>query len=1419
MSAQKYYIGLDVGSISIKGALLKPDGTVDDTVYQRHFGQPLDSVVSYLQKLIREIGTDSVSALSITGSAGNIIAELLGAEYINEVISVTRGIGTLHPKYRTVIEMGGEDSKFISLNPSLGSRPAVLEDFSMNSACAAGTGSFLDQQAKRLEIDIENEFGSLALQSKTPPRIAGRCSVFAKSDMIHLQQIGTPDYDIVAGLCFAVARNFHSTIAKGKQFRTPVAFVGGVASNAGMVRAFREILELDESQFEVPAHHKCLGAIGAAMIGMECAEAGIQIDINKLLDYNTASRKKVSKLEKLTLDLSQVISPEITGNGKYDAESKIPAFIGIDIGSVSTNVVVIDRDQYMLARRYLPTAGRPIEAVKKGLREIGEEIGDRLDVRGVGTTGSGRYMISDLVGADIVRNEITAQAKGAISYDPAVDTIFEIGGQDSKYISIENGVVVNFAMNKVCAAGTGSFIEEQAERLNLNIKNEFADLASSCDLPVKLGERCTVFIESDLIAQQQAGANKDELVSGLAYSIARNYLNRVVDKGWIGNNIFFQGGTANNKAVVAAFEKILNKKITVPPHNDVLGAIGIAILAKESAGTEQSRWKGFGFVDQDYKLTSFVCKSCSNLCEIKRVKIETEKPLFYGSRCERFDYDKKMKKGAGLPDLFEQREKLLLGPYYDKGEEGKGTARKRKNEDELPARKPGEIRVGIPRLLQFHENFPFWRTFFESLGWTIILSERTTREIIHKGCELVTGEFCFPVKVAHGHFENLLKKDIDYLFLPSLINHKQDDDKYSNSYNCPYVQAIPYILKGAVDYSGADCTLLEPHILLQRGRKYLEKELKHVLKPSDVSVSSINKAIDAAEIAQQNFRNALLDIGKETLEKLESGEYDRCLLIVGRSYNTCDDGLNLDLPRKLRDLGVLAVPMDCLPVEESEMWRFFPNTYWKYGQRLLGAGNALKKFRDLYGVYITNFGCGPDSMVTHLFKDVLGDQPYLQLEIDEHSADAGIMTRCEAFLDSLEAVSGRTFNDKPTVPNLNLQKGTMLYLPKMCNHAYPMAAAFRGSGLSAEVLPEPTDDSAELGRRFTNGKECFPCIVTMGDIISKVSSPDFDRKSSAFFMPTASGPCRFGQYSTLNRLALRDIGYDDVPVFSPGSHDSYTSFGEEIATAFRRTAWKGLVIVDAMEKMLREVRPYEESHGESESIFESYLHEICRVLEKDGDIFPVLEEYRDKMSAIQLGSVNTPVSIGVVGEIYLRLNQYSNSNVVKRLEELGVEVRLAPMNEWILYTNRQYIRNSFELGKFRDFFTGHLKNYVQVKDEHRIMAPFKKNLRYNFDPPVNKILNYSKPYMHFSFGGEAILTVGKAIDYAKQGVSGIVNVSPFTCMPGVVVSSLSDNIREDLDGIPWLNLFYDGQQDEVSVRTRLETFVYQAREFEPLNRR
>jgi predicted CoA-substrate-specific enzyme activase len=1394
----KLTLGVDIGSVSVKLALLSPRKEVLRTIYLRSKGQSLLSLKAILEALFRDVSPDDIAKFAATGTGGRLVNSILGGTFVNEVIAQVNATGLLHPEVRTVIEMGGEDSKLIQLRWDEGQKAAVLEDFSMNALCAAGTGSFLDQQANRLKISIEEQFGQLALKSKTPPRIAGRCSVFAKSDMIHLQQIATPDYDIVAGLCFAMARNFKGSVAKGRNVQKPISFQGGVAANLGMRRAFRQVFELSENELIVPSYHKEMGAIGAALSVMQTDQTSVPFRGLEGLNRHLESRTKEHKgKEPLVFAFPESKHYETTQKHRVPDDDRIDVFLGIDVGSLSTNVVAIDRNKQVIARIYLMTEGRPIEAVKRGLKIVGDQIKHKVNVLGVGTTGSGRYLTGDFVGADVVHNEITAQAVAAISIDPQVDTIFEIGGQDSKYIGLQDGAVVDFEMNKVCAAGTGSFLQEQAEKLSINIEEEFGDLALASKCPVNCGERCTVFMESDLVAHQQAGVPKEDLVAGLAYSIVYNYLNKVVGDRRIGDRIFFQGGVAWNKSVVAAFEKVTGKKITVPPHHDVTGAIGAAILAMEEYQGGVSSFKGFDLSEKEYSVSTFECTDCANNCEIKEVKIEGEAPLFYGSRCEKYDTKRKSRKND-IPDLFRERERMLYGLHQEfLTSRFDSSSKTRKT-------------IGIPRTLFFYEFFPYWATFFGELGFQVVLSDRTNKGIIRQGVEQVLSETCFPVKVAHGHVLNLLSKNVDYIFLPSLINMKKEDDRNDENYACPYVQSLPYMIKAAVEMDKHPVKMISFPVYFQYDRTVLLRMMRRLGKELRASKRRVEKALIRADQCQEEFYRRLSAKGEEVLGNLRDEQ--KALLIVGRPYNTCDTELSLNLPKKLADLGILAIPMDFL-IHDPEIKRdHLPHMYWKYGQKILAASEVLKKHKNLFGLYVTNFGCGPDSFITHFFRKNLEGQPFLQIELDEHSADAGVITRCEAFLDSLKKHKPQ---DQPP-PRLHafrqFDNHRAVYIPYMCDHAFSFQAAMQACGQEAHVMDESDEETLVLGRKLTSGKECYPCILTTGDLVKFLQSRHADREKVAFFMPKANGPCRFGQYHNLHRIILDELGYHDVPIISPDSKDSYSTVSN-LDGDFRKLAWKGMVATDLLLKLLRQTRPYEKHKGESDRVYRRCLEQLTRTIGSKGDVEATLDWAKGMFERIEKHDSERKPIIGVVGEIYIRSNRFSNNDLVRKIEALGGEAWVAGMAEWINYTSYMYKSSSRLRGAHKEYAKGWLIDWVQRGKERRLEKVLEGSILECHEAGTGEVLRLAGPYLHESFGGEAILSIGKAIEYVNQGLSGIVNTMPFTCMPGTVVTAMSKKLREDFDNVPWLNLAYEGLEDSSEI-TRLEAFMHQAREFQ-----
>lgn len=1064
---------------------------------------------------------------------------------------------------------------------------------------------------------------------------------------------------------------------------------------------------------------------------------------------------------------------------------KTKVFLGIDIGSISTNLVLIDEKKNVITKRYLPTAGRPIEAVKRGLAEVEKEIGNKVNVIGVGTTGSGRYMIGELVGADIIKNEITAQAAGALDYDPAVDTIFEIGGQDSKYIQIDNGAIVDFAMNKVCAAGTGSFLEEQAEKLGINIKEEFSLLASRASSPSPLGDRCTVFIESELNNWQQKGESKENLTAGLAISIVKNYLNKVVETRRIGNKIFFQGGVAFNQAVINAFEKVTGKKIIIPPHHEVTGAIGIALLVMKEKNWQKSKFKGFSFHQKEYKVSTFECVSCANVCEINKVEIENEKPLFYGGRCEKWE-NRRLETGnwKHLPDLYKERVKIIFSQKT----------------------KHGKKRIGIPRVLFMYEQFPFWSTFFSSLGLEVILSSPSNHKTVEASQGNTSAEACFPITLAHGHIQELIDEKPDFIFLPSLIDAEKASEKFSESFHCPFIQALPYFAKSGIKFD-PEIKVLTPALEPQRGKNFFSRQLIKLGKELGRSRRETIKAIAAADKEQQKARKQIKKRGREILRKIEK-EKIPALAIISRPYNGSDPLLNLDIPKKLKEMGVLAIPIDFLPIDRSDIADDYPNMYWNYGQKIMAAGKFINEHPYLSAVQITNFRCGPDSFISHLLKDKINSKPFLQIEVDEHSSDTGVITRLEAFLDSLKNKCRDRARPclRTATRAVPTQKKRVLYLPRMADHAEALAAAIRAYGAEAVVLPPSNKETIEIGRKYSSGKECHPFIVTTGDIIKKIQEPGFDPERSAFFMPTASGPCRFGHYRQAQQIILKNLGYPDIPLISPEAKNGYAEM-MGLKLGFRRATWQGVVAIDILTKLTHQTRPYEKHRGEVDQLHNLYLQKIIKSIESKNGIHKLMKQMKQDYDSVVKKTTRKPV-IGIVGEIFLRLNTECNADIVRRVEALGGEARVAPIFEWGYYINLGYMYESIMRKLPHFFFLALFKDLIQKWDEHRLSKPF-KGVEGIHEPSTLSLLRMTSPYLHHSFKGEAVLTIGKAIDFVSNGAAGIINVMPFTCMPGTVASALSKRVREDHGDFPWMDLPID-ENEGVNLDTRLEAFMHQA---------
>lgn len=1006
-----YDVGIDIGSVSINCVIVdKNRQVVLEVPYLRHFGlihEETRKLLERLRKWAESENSGTIRSVSFTGVHGELLAKKLSAHYEVETISQVLGANLVVPGVRSIISVGGQDAAVFQLTHNNGRWH--LESFNINGPCASGTGSFIDQQAERLahsiygsdfSMDQEklqqtlDDFIALGLKSTYPASVACRCTVFTKSDMIHLQNKGESLPNIIAGLHYGNAANYMSTIVANRELLDPLIFIGGMASNCLQVKAFQHYFP----SLRVPPYHASLGALGVAL---QAAELGLhnEIDSALLARVDAHSTYSFPRAEKLELVHTQFSSDNFLAPWTKKKGKPVEAYLGVDIGSTTTKYALISDQGQILHKCYVPTMGKPIEVTQNLLRTLQQEVAKRIKLMAIATTGSGRNVVGDFLTADLVIDEITAHARGAVEIDPEVDTIFEIGGQDSKYIMIENTHPLDFDMNKVCAAGTGSFLHELANKMKINIVEEFQDIALSSEAPIHLAERCTVFMESDLVSYLQKGGKRQDLIAGLCYAIVYNYLNRVVEKRAVGKRVMFLGGPSLNKGIVAAFERVLNRPLLVPKHREVMGAFGAALSVRElfkKQGMEYTRRDLDQLAAMNVNFTESVChadKKCHNECKLKIYSFGERKSV-WGGDCGRYET---RAEGGREPDYFQLRQKIFDEALADAGN--------LLTEAEA-GRQPRPV-IGIPLALHSLELGVFWAHLFSELGFPVLPSPRTTNKLAFLGVESVVSEVCFPMKVFHGHVRYLLDR-AEYLFLPNVINTPVPEPD-EIGYFCPLVQASQYMTRSALDIPAG--RLIRPTLYLKENTDNwvhaFEDALPRGLRPER---SELERAILKAWARQTRFKRTLVETGTEILDKIDPSE--PVWIVTGRPYNLYDERLNLQLGKQLSKLGIKAFPMD-LVYSDAEDMSDFKRMFWGLGARIIRTAKRIMRTPNWYGVHLTNFSCGADSFIEHFYRHLLREKPSLILELDEHSAVAGLLTRIEAYRNVVKNLQEKRI---PAVP-------------------------------------------------------------------------------------------------------------------------------------------------------------------------------------------------------------------------------------------------------------------------------------------------------------------------------------------------------------------------------------------------------------------
>lgn len=1360
-----HYAGIDIGSIYFKLVVLDEELRPVNSQYRPHQGNP----GQVLDEELRSIPPDSLIAASGMPLSGYPRVDIIRARIA--------GVRHARSGIRNIIDVGGGSLTLIELDED-----GNFRNFSGNSLCAAGTGSFLDEQAGRMGLSYE-EISTFDID-EAPPSIATRCAVFAKSDLIHRQQEGHSRGAMWSGLCRGMVTTMLQTLLKGKPLTGRTAIIGGVALN----RVVLHWLEAQLGDLLVTIGEPHLAsARGAALEAYESHRKGISLHLAQPEKEASVARQKPLALRKTSypsfavaesyvddkgteVRVSRAFDP--TDQSDQSNRSDRKCWLGIDVGSTSTKAVLIDDDQRIILDLYRRTNGAPIDAVKallSALQELQERYRCTYDIAGMGTTGSGRKLIGNVFGADSVVNEITAHVTGASHTDPEIDTIFEIGGQDAKYIRTKNGHIFDSSMNYVCAAGTGSFVEEQARKLGVNLF-DIGDRAMGISPPVT-SDRCTVFMEQDVGQLVRQGHGADECIAAVLYSVVQNYLNRVVGNRYVSRKkIFFQGATARNRGLVAAFENLLDVEMVVSPYCHVMGALGVALCTREEVLKSglRSRFLGLAMAEKEVAITKGECRLCQNVCAITYAKVDgTDYQPSWGYLCGREPEETAMKKSPHA-DLLSWRQRAWQG---------------------VPAVGNTGPTIGIPRSLTTYTFYPLWQAFFQEMGFRVVLSSPSDQMIKEDGIRMVGADFCYPVKLLHGHIRNLLEKKADHIFLPYMISD-EPNRATTNSLFCPYVEAAPSVVTSSLSLNGEKADKMLRPIVDLRDIPGTIKDLTRCMEPLGIRRTAVKKAWEKAWEIQKGFIAGLWRKGAEAIEQLEQ-EGRIGLVLIGRPYNIHDAGANLSLPRKIAEYGFTVIPLDLLAYDPDHLGHEFANIYWSSGQRIMGALKIVKQHPRLFPVYFTNFNCGPDSLLLSYAEEVMDGKPTLILELDEHGADSGYITRIEAFLDVL-----RNYPLKKEPVTFSVTRWKDDEFKNRCILIPPIhplgsrlfAASFRGAGYKAAALPQEDSDSFSAGKAVCRGSECLPTSLTVGVLLKYLREHPDGRY--AWFMPTTEGPCRFGQYRLFQQTVLKREGFD-IPILSPSASNSY----QGLEDGLRRTLWRATLAGDLVYKMGCRIRPYERNRGETDAVVEKAVVLLESALEREAALAPEIRRIAAQFAAIPRDDIRRKPLVGVVGEIYIRSNHFSNQDLVRDIEGGGGEAWVSPITEWFLYTTTLARRNAARDMAMLELAGSAAINFFLKKDEADFFEACGSVLEGRHEPSIDRVIDAGRAHVPESFQGEAIVTVGRAILFKDDGAELIVNVAPFGCMPGTISAAIFKEIERTLQ-LPILNIFYEGAGDQ-----------------------
>jgi predicted CoA-substrate-specific enzyme activase len=1336
-----------------------------------------------------------------------------------------------------VVSAGGETFMVYALD-----RSGRIANVITGNKCASGTGEFFLQQLRRMNVSLDDAAGWAGVEEIH--HVSGRCSVFCKSDCTHATNKGIPRSQVTAGLCRMMANKILELLKKVD--RRNIMVTGGTALNRTMI----DYLQEDIPGLIVPQEAPFFEALGAALWALE-NQTSPYPGLSNLLSAEVASFDNLPPLQ----DYADQVEFKTLAGGQINSGED--CILGLDVGSTTTKAVLMRKyDNAMLASVYLRTNGDPVGASRKCYAAILEQVRqqihpEEISISGLGVCGSGRQIAGLHALTDGVINEIIAHATAAVYFDPQVDTIFEIGGQDAKYTYITNAVASDYAMNEACSAGTGSFLEESAfETLGVKME-DIAAIALKGRRPPNFNDQCAAFIASDIKNAIHEGVEHEDIVAGLVYSICMNYSNRVKGNRPVGQKVFMQGGVCYNRAVPLAMASLVGKPIIVPPEPGLMGAFGVALEVKnrlESGLMKPGQFDLQTLADRDVSYKKpFVCgggkEKCDRRCEIAMIEIEGKKYPFGGACNRYYNLRHKVSYDVQKLDLVRLRQNLIFNKYGTSQPGGQ-------------TRRRGSI--GFNRSFLVNSYYPLYSNFFTQLGFDIVMPDSPDQQ----GIDRQNASFCYPVELAHGFFFSLLNSGSppDYIFLPHFKAVPGENNSISSTQSqvCPLVQGETFYLQttfrreiDALKLKGVE--VLAPLIDLSQDLADARTPLVKTAVKMGINRREARRAFERALRQQKECLREMKSIGRQTLKALESDPEKFAVVLFARPYNGFVEEAHMGIPHKFASRGITVMPLDLLDLDEEHSKR---HMYWGMGKLIMKASRIVHRHPQLFGTYITNFSCGPDSFVVGYFRDIMGRKPSLTLELDSHTADAGLETRVEAFLDIVGAYRQLVAKNQIIAPKKNfkpartvLDNGTAsvitsggevlpmtdprvtVLLPSMGKFgSEAFAAILRGSGLNAKAH-RPSDSAVlKMGRANTTCKECLPLILTTGTLLSYINNGKRDDEVLVYFFATGSGPCRFGQYYIFMEDLVKRLEIPDVALFALSSENSYVGMGDD----FERRGWWAVIVSDVIEDirsmLLTNAREPEAAMDTLEKEWQNILAEM-----ESGD-YDRLEQQltrsakRFRSIALKRPPEEVPV-ITLSGEIFVRRDALSRQYLTERLAKLGFATVCSPVAEWVLYCNYMVDEglNPHSM-TILDKVKLKIRNKYQARYEKRIKSILSASGLVQARPlDMDTIIKNASPYISRNLPGEAVLTVGASLTEVVSHSCGVIAIGPFGCMPNRLSESILNetmnskdkiatepknetlrSVLADIDDLPFLAIESDGSPFPQLINAKLESFCLRA---------